>query len=80
MTELKDKLISKTKKAGWMTLDLVHEMRKLLLFIWIISTFTFVVIRIITPDFYSTADALGWGFATLLVQSLVLLLGYLFKK
>lgn len=80
LKEAKTKADNPTEKVGFITTVLVNEMRRWILFLWILSTFTFFSLRIIRPDFLDKADGLAWGFATLMINSLMLLAAYIFKK
>lgn len=90
MTEL-EKKAAKVKEAVKKTAEAFKCVHKItwhdidkamsgIIMIWAISTVSFFAWRIITPDVISNADAGFWGFVTLMITSLFVIIHSRFKK
>jgi len=74
--ELKDKI----KKANRITWAAIEKALNGIILIWALSTTTFFMWRIVTPDVINNATAGFWGFVTLMVTSLFVIIHSRFKK
>lgn len=80
MTELKNKIVNKAAKAKSWTKEALYEAFDGILIIWALSVVTYLVFRIIKPEYIAHADAGFWSFVTLMITSLFVIIHSRFKK
>ena len=83
MTEIKQKAkqaTEATKRGFKITWEAVERAMGWLIIIWALSTVSFFAWRIITPEVVTSGDAGFWGFVTMVISSLFVIIHSRFKK